>query len=364
MNRKLGILLMALITIILLSACSAEGAIDEVAENKTRVEIQKVITSDITEKLPGIGSFEAFTNLEIIARGSGEVEKLLVKAGDQVEKGQLLFTLDNESAQINYDSTESQLRTQRDNLKSQLEDLKIKYDQNKALYGAGSISKRELESIELQLSQTENQYKDSVNNYNNQRRNLSNLIDDRSFESPVDGRVAIVYIKENQTVNNSLALEIINDDQMLFKLMVTGKTLDQISIGTMADIYIDGDREQITKGQVFKYNEVSDPNSGLYEVYVLVNNKDGKIRSGSYAELDFIKDMRKGLVIPKKSVVREGEDHYVFVEKDSIAEKIKVEMGVSLGDFVEILSGLEEGMNVVSLGQNYLSDNENIIVVE
>lgn len=364
MNKNFKIIIMILSMILFTSACSTDILEPEIVENNIRVELSQVIRENITEKIPAIGSFEAFTKLEVIANGSGDVKSLRVKTGDKVKKGQLLFTLDNENAQIAYNSTESQLRTLRDNLKRQVDDLKVKFAKQEILYNGGSISKSELDNISSQLSQVENQYNDAVNNYNNQKRNLSNSIKDRSFKSPIDGTIAIVYIKENETVSNKLALEIINDEDMLFKVMVTGDTLDQIDIDTKANVYIDGDRDDIISGQVIKYNEISDASSGLYEVSILVSNQEGRIRSGSYGESDFIEDEREAILIEKKSILRDGEDKYVYIVEDEIAKKIKIEVGITVNKYVEVVSGISEDMLIVSRGQNYLSDMTKVIVIE
>ncbi|MGB3368227.1 MAG: efflux RND transporter periplasmic adaptor subunit [Acidaminobacteraceae bacterium] len=364
MNRKFNIIILVIAMTLLLSACSSNEAVEEITENSTRVQVSMVKSDNIIEKIPGLGSFEAFTKLEVLASGSGEIKELKVKAGDKVKKGQMLFTLDNDTALINYNLVESQLRTLKDNLKTQFDDLKLKYDQQQALYNVGSISKSELDNIASQLSQIENQYNDSVNNYNNQKRNLANSIKDRSFKSPVDGTVAIVYIKENESVNNKLALEIINDDDMVFKVMVTGDTLDQIKIGTKTNIYIDGDKSKVVSGEVVKYNEISDASSGLYEVVVLVNNNEGFIRSGSYGENDFIKDTRAGLLIEKKAIIREDEDEYIYIIDGEIAKKIKIITGITVNKYVEVIEGVSADMLVVTIGQNYLSDMEKVIVLE
>lgn len=364
MNKNIKIMILILSTVLFHVACSADVAQPEIVENNIRVEVRQVFIDDITEKIPAIGSFEAFTKLEVLASGSGDVKSLKVKSGDKVKKGELLFTLDNENAQITYNSTESQLRTLRDNLKTQFDDLKIKFGQQETLYEAGSISKSELDNVNSQLSQIENQYKDAVNNYNNQRRNLANSIKDRSFKSPIDGTVAIVYIKENETVSNKLALEIINDEDMLFKVMVTGETLDQIDIDSKADVYIDGDRDDVMSGQVIKYNEISDASSGLYEVSILVNNQSGSIRSGSYGESDFIRDKRKALLIDKKSIIRDGEDKFVYIVEGENAKKIKIETGITVDKYVEVLDGISDDMFIVTRGQNYLNDMDKVLVIE
>lgn len=364
MNRNLKITILIFSLALLLSACSVDVAVEEVLDNSVRVKLEKVKLDDITEKIPGIGSFEAFTKLEVLASGSGDVKSLNVRVGDKVKKGQLLFTLDNETALINYNLIESQLRTLRDNLKTQFDDLELKLAQQEALYQAGSISKNELDAVSSQLSQIENQYNDALNNYNNQKRNLANLIKDRNFKSPINGSIAIVYIKENESVNNKVALEIINDEDMVFKVMVTGDNLDQLEIATKVDVYIDGDRSKVVQGEIIKYNEISDASSGLYEVVVLVNNSDGKIRSGSYGECDFIKDQRKALLIEKKSIIREGEDKYIYIVEEGMAIKIKIEVGITIDKYVEVLNGVSDDMLVVTIGQNYLSDMDSVIVLE
>jgi multidrug efflux pump subunit AcrA (membrane-fusion protein) len=71
------------------------------------------------------------------------------------------------------------------------------------------------------------------------------------------------------------------------------------------------------------------------------------------------------LVIPRASVINSYGSWFVFtVDENSTAHRREVELGMENETYFEIISGLEEGELVVSAGQNFLSDNEPVRIVE
>ena len=89
-----------------------------------------------------------------------------------------------------------------------------------------------------------------------------------------------------------------------------------------------------------------------------------KLRPGMFASVFLETETRDGaLVIPKTALALESIGDTVYVMSDGVAERREVTLGFREGDAVEILSGLEEGEQVVSVGQDGLSDGTPIQVL-
>jgi membrane fusion protein (multidrug efflux system) len=111
-------------------------------------------------------------------------------------------------------------------------------------------------------------------------------------------------------------------------------------------------------GWVKRISPVIDPKSGTFKVTVGVRgDKPTDLPPGLFVGVRIITDTRQNAVlIPKRAVVYEGGERYVFtVEKDRAVKK-KLNAGFEDPNNVEALSGFEVGTPVIVLGQSGLKD--------
>src|SRR6056297_3477696 len=246
--------LLIIISIVLVTSCTSEVEEEEVNE-KTPVTIFEVENMEIRETFMAIGKLETKEKFDISTGMGGKVEKIYVETGDIVSKGEMLFELNSETLQNNFNSTESNLRTSRDTLKIQLEDLEDLLDKNTKLYEEGVLAKSQLDNTISNYNQVLEQYNNAVKNYNNQVESLRKSIEDTKVKSPINGKIAAVYIIENQDVTSELAVQVISTDGKLLVTYITANKLETIAKGTKAVVYLDGDKDKAVDGEVVTFNE-------------------------------------------------------------------------------------------------------------
>ncbi|MBI4613594.1 MAG: efflux RND transporter periplasmic adaptor subunit [Planctomycetes bacterium] len=131
------------------------------------------------------------------------------------------------------------------------------------------------------------------------------------------------------------------------------------------DVPVEVDGRTAT-GRVFRIARTVDRETRTVKVEVDVPNPDGRIRSGAFGRVTFALDERKGaLAIPAVAVRREvGGAAFVLVarEKDGadVACRCDVELGLEAGGWVEVVSGVGEGEEIVTLGAGSLGDGARI----
>ena len=77
------------------------------------------------------------------------------------------------------------------------------------------------------------------------------------------------------------------------------------------------------------------------------------------AEVSFTKESAENtIVLPRSCVIEKDNEIYVYIEENGKAKKVLVTTGIDTGENIQITSGLEEGMNVVTRGQTYLNDGD------
>jgi RND family efflux transporter MFP subunit len=123
-------------------------------------------------------------------------------------------------------------------------------------------------------------------------------------------------------------------------------------VPTVSDEYFDGNISSISP------NAASD---GTYEVKVNIPNEDGSLKGGMFTEVYFTKSKSESaVVIPRDSVITKDGESYVFTVVNGTAKKNIVELGIDTGDDVEITSGLNAGDTIVTEGQTYLTDGDEV----
>jgi RND family efflux transporter MFP subunit len=364
MKKNLILLLLVISASVIVTACGADQASDEVIDNKVPITAVSVEERDLNETFLSLGRIEAKTSVTVETGGMGTVEYIDVKAGDVVTKGQVLFTLDQDDLKSNFTVTESQLRTNRDNLKRQVEDLEQQVNENQILFDNNAISKNALDQSIESLEQLKNRYNDAIVNYNTTVGNLREDLESRKVKSPIEGRVAAVFIETNESVQNQRAVEIINDDEVIAITDVTADQINQLEINGSVIVYPDGKSASECLGSIVRFNEIPKDARGLYEVEVLVCNKEGNLRTGEYVEAYYIVDQRRALMVPKNAIKKVGEDSVVYVIEDEQAEEKIVELGITQDSSVEVLDGLEAGQVIALRGSSYLKDGDSIKIIE
>ena len=69
------------------------------------------------------------------------------------------------------------------------------------------------------------------------------------------------------------------------------------------------------------------------------------------------------MLLPRDAVIDKDGETYVYIVENSTAKKVLVEIGIESGETVEITDGLTTDMQVVTKGQTYISDGEQVEVV-
>lgn len=343
-------------------ACSRETSETPQVNNVDKVPVATslAVEMDFEETFLSIGSFVASDVLKIYTGGVGDVERIMISPGELVNKGDLLFTLNQSSFENSYKATESQLRTIRENAKIKYQDAQTDFEQNSILFDSGALSKSDLDSSRSNLSVSKKNYQDAMTNYNSQVATLKDALEDRMVTSPIEGVVGAIYIDENQRVQNIVALEVINDDQMFVEAWVTGKVLAYIAEGDAVRIYPDGEVLNKIEGRVESYNIIADETTGLFKVKVLVTESVPFSRTGEYAEVEFVIKERVNPAVLRKSVLKENETNFVYIIKEGIAYKRAVIIGEAKQQYVEILEGLGIDEHIVIQGQSFLDDGDEV----
>ncbi len=170
------------------------------------------------------------------------------------------------------------------------------------------------------------------------------------IKADFDGVVSEVTAVAGQTAAEGLQLFTIhNTNKLKVTLSVTKYDVQKLAIGQKAEIKIN---EKDYTGSVSKISRIASMNgsgAAVVDVEIHIDNPDESIILGMEAKVSVQTAEEKDiLVIPSASVNYSSDGIFCYVLVDGIIEKRDIETGISDDEYIQILSGLEEGDKVVT----------------
>lgn len=322
-------------------ACSGEKEIEEAAIAVETIVVKKEAISQwvtLTTKL------DADETAMIIPKTPGiEVTKLTVGLGERVEVGDLLFELDKTI------------------VRKEVEQRKIVYAQAQRNYeqqrkqalepNAPQFTQMSSENASSQLEQARMAYVNSLEQ-----------LEKMMYFAPIKGIVSQLNIQLNAMVlNDQPAIMISNPAILKGRIQISQDLTSDLYVGQQIKVRV---LEQEKPGEISAINPVVDPRSNLHVVEIIVSNEDEELTVGAISKIQIERIRREDtLVIPRRTVLTEGEKNYVFVVNGEMAQKKEITLGIMNEDKIEVLSGLVAEDRVIVKGQQYVQDDTFIRVV-
>ena len=288
--------------------------------------------------------------------------KVYVAEGQFVRKGQVLAVLKNTdvpNVEANYIKA-----------KSDFEYAKIEYARQRDAYSQNLGTKRDLSDFEQKYRTALANLKAAekvLQSYNLSASRLNEFIRDTSSDnitasgitvtSPIAGTIIMQDIVNGESIDPSKELfHIINTNTLWVDINIYDKDLDKVGAGQNAEVNVDAFPDDNFEGKVSFVNKIFNDNTRTVTARVNIDNPQGKLIPLMYANAKvFTEKANDVLSVPAVSVVKEDSLSYVFVQKDkNNFEKTEVKTGIEGDQFIEIISGVEQGANIVTDGIFYL----------
>lgn len=294
------------------------------------------------------GNVQTKQNVLIYPEMAGTLQRVYVKDGERVRKGQLLATIDDGGM----GSQLAQLKTQADLAKTTFERQKRLWDQKIGSEIQYLQAKTQYEATESAVKQAESQLGKSTI-----RAPFSGIIDD--------------VIKDQGTVVSpgpgSEVFRIVNLSNMYIEVDVPETYLSGITEGKEAVVYFPvlGDTVHTTVRQTGNF---INPNNRAFTVEIPIPNKNGNVKPNLTAKVnlnDYSND--EAIVIPQSIISENAEgEQYVYVanesdkENQAIATRKIISTGKTQGSIVEVLSGITAGDELIKEGARSVKDGQKV----
>jgi len=375
-----------------------ENVVTDASENKIAVKTQPVKTMQKTTSLAYKATLEPSEEGIISSKLSGKVVEILFKNGKTVSKGDPLVKIDDKDIKNSIASANAQLAVAESQLKSSQNQLlyaqaglqkleinfgntQLNYDRTKALFDAGGATKvalenaesalktakSDLESTKVSIESSRLAIETTKANVNSVKVNLSILNDSLSntiIRAPMRGVIDEKSISIGQFISAGMVLaKVKNVSNLNAVIQIEQGNLKYVKEGMKAKIKLDDISAQTYEGTVKNINISADSAARVFSCKVQVDNENGSLHPGMFAEVELISDqVHEALVVPIQTLSGSEGNYSVFIVQNGIAHKRSVSVGEISNDTAEILSGLDKDESIIITNLNILQDGDAVSI--
>lgn len=301
------------------------------------VKVNKVSSNSNQSFLTASGKIEAVNSANLSTRMMGFVNKILVKVGDKVNKGQLLISINNSELQAKRAQVEASI-TQ---AKAAFNNAQKDYVRFKNLFAENSASQKELDDItaHFEIAKANLEAAEQMKNEVNAQFAYVNI------SAPFSGIITNIFIDEGDMANPGMTLISMEaPDYFEVTSVVPESDISKIKSGIEVDVHVKSIGKSI-KGKVTEVSSSAANTGGQYLVKVNLGKTSKDIFSGMYVTVKFPIEKsintNNTVLIPKDALITYGQLSGVYtVGQNSTAVLRWLRLGNSFGDQVEVLSGL------------------------
>lgn len=304
-------------------------------------------------KMTSVGNVRAFRGVDLSTEVGGLVARVPIKSGMDVNEGDLLIKL-NDSADV----------AQLNSFKAMADLAKVINERDKAQLAIQAISK--------------NVYDTSTADMKAKRAQVDQqtaLVAKKNLKAPFSGRVGIVTINPGQYVNPGdklLTLQTIDPIYVDFTLPQSSAGI--IQAGQTIELQTDAFKDLVFLGKITAVSPKVELNTRNIQIEAQISNPEKKLLPGMFANVNInLGDRVELLTLPQTAVTYNPYGSTVFIAKKTDrldkkgipvmeAQQVFVTPGLTRGDQVAIVKGLEPGMTVITSGQLKLKNGTPLII--
>lgn len=333
--KKTMIYALALLT---LASCGKKQTNETIAEEKAeQVKVTALHFSDIQREISLSTNLQGYQTVNISPSLTGLIEHIYVEVGDKKQTGDMLVRMD---------------QNQYNNTKLALQNLAIEKNRMDALLQTGSVSQQSYDQIKLSYDQT--------------KESFDFLETNTYVKAPFNGVVSAKNYEDGELYSGQPILVYTQINKLKALIAIPETHLPHIKTGMKVTLTSDIYPDRVFPATIEVVYPTIDPSTHTFQVKLVIPNQQELLRPGMYVTTKLGLGKAKAIVVPYQSVEKlvGANDRYIFINDNGRAKRIAVTLGQRFDQNVEIISDeLEEGMEMVTVGQHKLVDGSKINIV-
>ena len=291
-----------------------------------------------------VGTTQAAREVNIASESSGKIVVVNFRMGDYVTQGNVLAIIDDTYKRLAYENAKLNYNKCKDDI-----------SRYQALREGDAVSDTQLRDIKL-----------AYENADIQLENAKKQWDDTKIIAPFSGYITSQNTELGAYVNAGTMIAGIADiSQLKVVFDVSETNAYELQRGQTVIVTTDVHPEASYKGTISNISPKASA-SHTYPVEIMItNNGKDKLKAGTYVKVNVnMSNKEKVLMIPRDAIVSSLKDPSVYLVKNNIAQLMKIGVGRNFDSFIEVVSGLNEGDQVVTNGQINLTGSSKVSVIK
>ena len=327
-----------LLPVLLLAACGGHEAkhiaAPELPNLAVKVQLLKLEPHVAVEEV--VGTVRSRQRAVVEAKVSGRVLEYTATPGAMVKAGDLLARLDVQEIQAKVDQA-----------RAMLDQAKRDFERQKQLIASNATTRQEFDATEARV-------KIGTGAVSEAETMMSYAKVTAPFDGVVTRKLADVG---DLAMPGKPLLEIEAPTSLRFEADLPEAILDRVKLGEKMAVRL----AKVIEGTVSEISPVADPVSRTFNVKLDLPPTDG-LRTGQFGRVSVPVAEVKLLLVPQSAVLKRGQMELVFVAKDGKAALRLVKTGKVLESRIEVLSGLEEGEQIIVSETAQLTDGQPVTI--
>ena len=335
----------------------------------TSVEAILVSTGSISDQVRSFGTIRAQDIVNVNPQVSNRITEIHVDLGDTVDQGQVMAKIYDVPFRDAFEQAQAQSRQSR----SAFQRDSTMFVRQQQLFESDAISLSEFDDARAAYESSRAQLEAAQAALTQSRENLANT----EIRSPVYGVVLNRMISEGDlATTGNVAFEVANLVGYETRLHLPMQDWEEVTVGLPVEMRLSNRDGVAARGNVTRISPQLSPNTGLGEVVVSLTELTSSVRQGVLVDSRITLITHENtIIIPRSALIEQVETYIepetntvelrrsysVFVAQgDTIAVQREVELGLQQGERIEVLSGIEEGEQLIITGHRSLSDESRI----
>lgn len=392
-RKALAVSIVAVLSIVALGV----AGYSTLARSAVSIDASRLATverGDLARSVVATGRIEPISKVDIKSKANGIIEKLRVEVGDRVRAGQVLAELDKENlsarlrearaalmgAEANVRAAEAEFEKNKVEAEGPEVDLaRRNLERAQKLHADTLISQQNLEEVRTQLNVAENRQHAASTQLGVTRARVGRAgaevaqaraaferaqeeLDNATIRSPIDGIVLARPVEVgspvssilNMGANATLVMVLGDISQVYVKGEVDETDIGTVKLGQPARIRVETFKDRLFEGRVTQISPMGTKadNVVAFDVKVSIDNPTGELLANMTANAEIVlEEHKRTLVMPEMAIIydasRKPWAEVVDPGSDSGRKRVAITIGISNGTRTEVVSGLNEGQQVV-----------------
>ena len=334
------------------------------------VTVSKISPLESNAVLTASGYVVAQRKASVASKATGRLIYLGVVEGDAVKKGQIIARLEDSDVKAALEQAKANLQLN----EASLQDAKSTYERQEKLYALGGTPKSDLDAAEANYKRV----LASISVAKAVVQGAEVALENTLIRAPFDGTVLtkdadvgeIVSPLGASSTSRAAVVTMADMSSLQVEADVSESNIEKIKSGQDCEITLDAYPDYRYAGYVAKIVPTADRSKATVLVKVAFRKYDSKVLPEMSAKVLFLNKKvdekslseKAILVVPYTAIRKSDQKEYVYRVKDGRVYEVEIKTGRTVGDYTEVISGVEEGDRVIQKITPDIKDGTKVIV--